>query len=129
MSFMEEVLKPKGKSDIYSDDIDKFVAEWHKSKSDLALSEYLGMKPEEYVMWAEQPHVLPAIIIARQKSNFLCTKNHLWNPTIGRRVHHFESVLQQIKEDWEYGEQYGVYKCKNCGYTFEDVLVPDDAHF
>ena len=33
------------------DDIDDFVDEWHESKGNIPLYEFLGMKKSEYSLW------------------------------------------------------------------------------
>lgn len=45
--------------------IDDYVSEWHNGKSSLDLDEYLGMTPDEYALWVENPASLRAIVFQR----------------------------------------------------------------
>ena len=109
--------------DVRSDDIDDFVKEWHESKSELSIHEFLGMTEDEYKLWVEQPEILEAILTARQKKLYLCAKNHVWLREKSPRAWHYNVELLERKEDWEYGQMYSTYKCRVCGHVF----VEDDC--
>lgn len=54
------------------DDIDTWVAEWHDAAEDsalahLELNEHLGMTPNEYALWVEQPSALRFVIAAHMR--------------------------------------------------------------
>lgn len=46
-------------------DIDEFVEAWHLSASKKNVWDFLGLTPEEYTRWVEQPESINAIIEAR----------------------------------------------------------------
>ena len=53
-NFLDLVLK--GRAQI--DEIDDFVGKWHEGQSAADLSDSLGMRPEEYSLWLENPIML-----------------------------------------------------------------------
>lgn len=64
MNFIELCLK----GDVLTDEIDDFVQDWHDGKAgaDQELHEFLGMRWEEYSIWATNPSILPYILSARK---------------------------------------------------------------
>ncbi|KHE92678.1 MAG: hypothetical protein SCABRO_01568 [Candidatus Scalindua brodae] len=61
-SFIELCLE--GLADLT--EIDEFIEEWHSSKEDIPIYEYLGMKRNEYAIWVERPEALRFILFSRQ---------------------------------------------------------------
>ncbi len=56
----------------FEEDVDRWVERWHDAPEGsaiaaLELSEYLGMKAEEYALWVEQPSSLRFVIAARRR--------------------------------------------------------------
>lgn len=49
------------------EEVDDFVDCWHESESRLQLDEFLGMRPEEYVLWVEDESNLAYIIASRRE--------------------------------------------------------------
>jgi len=63
LSFLEGVLEGRAKIA----EIDDFVERWHESESAADLSDYLGMRPDEYSLWLENPEMLAVICSARRR--------------------------------------------------------------
>ena len=61
--FLDLVLE--GRAQI--DEIDDFVEGWHEGESAVDLSDYLGMRTEEYSLWLENPEMLEVICSARRR--------------------------------------------------------------
>jgi len=61
--FLDLVLE--GRAQI--DEIDDFVEGWHEGESAVDLSDYLGMRSEEYSLWLENPEMLEVICSARRR--------------------------------------------------------------
>jgi hypothetical protein len=61
-SFIDLVLE--GRAQI--DEIDDFVERWHEGQSTADLRDYIGMRPEEYSLWLENPEMLAVICSARR---------------------------------------------------------------
>ncbi|CAN5345435.1 hypothetical protein BH10PSE6_BH10PSE6_00380 [soil metagenome] len=51
---------------VLSHEIDEYVAQWHRTKPNTPLHEYLGMNWDEYAAWVEDPHIISAIIMGRR---------------------------------------------------------------
>ncbi len=49
------------------DEIDDFIDLWHDGSSTQELHEYLGMTPDEYSLWLENPDMLGIICAARKR--------------------------------------------------------------
>jgi len=47
-------------------EIDDFVSRWHEDHSDVSLSDFLGMTPQEYDLWLSEPDLLAHIVRARR---------------------------------------------------------------
>ena len=62
-SFLDRVLKGRAKIA----EIDDFVERWHEGESAADLSDYPGMRPEEYSLWLENPEMLEVICSARRR--------------------------------------------------------------
>jgi hypothetical protein len=62
VSFVTAVLN----GDAHPDEIDDFVAAWHEGNECQPLHEALGMTPEEYALWVEQPDVLEFLLHSRR---------------------------------------------------------------
>ena len=60
-SFVEECLT----GDATVDEIDNWVAAWHKGDDDRDIHEFLGLTPDEYALWVEQPASLSYILFSR----------------------------------------------------------------
>lgn len=69
MNFIEKCLN----GDALLDEVDDAVEKWHEGieGADQELSEYLGMKDEEYNVWITSPSVLPYIFAARRNNRSL----------------------------------------------------------
>lgn len=65
MNFIEKVLA----GDVLDTEIDDFVEQWHQTKTDQSLAEFLGFTDEEYALWVEQPESL--------RSTLFCRKNEI----------------------------------------------------
>ena len=52
-------------------EIDDFVERWHRGESGDELHDYLGMNPEEYSLWLENPDMLTEICTARRRQQSL----------------------------------------------------------
>jgi hypothetical protein len=61
-SFLNLVLE--GRAQI--GEIDDFVERWHEGQSAADLTDYLGMSPDEYSLWLENPEMLAVICSARR---------------------------------------------------------------
>lgn len=48
-------------------DIDDWVQRWHEEHRADELHEFLGLTPDEYALWVEQPRALRLIIAARER--------------------------------------------------------------
>jgi hypothetical protein len=55
------------RGEAFLDDIDDYVDDWHERASGQSLAEYLGMAPNEYALWVEQPDSLRLIVAAREE--------------------------------------------------------------
>jgi hypothetical protein len=62
MNFVEQVME----GDVLDTEIDDFVEQWHQSKSDESLAEFLGFTDEEFALWVEQPEALRSILFCRK---------------------------------------------------------------
>jgi hypothetical protein len=62
-SFVDLCLQGKA----IPDEIDEYVAEWHRQESDLDIVSYLGMTPEEYDLFVKHPDAVPLIVSARRE--------------------------------------------------------------
>jgi hypothetical protein len=51
----------------FLDDIDDWVARWHRAGSELPIWEHLGMTRDEYALWVEQPEALRFIVVAHER--------------------------------------------------------------
>jgi hypothetical protein len=54
-----------------SDEIDNFVEKWHEGHDAADLSDYLGMRSDEYSLWLENPEMLALICAARRSRQSL----------------------------------------------------------
>jgi hypothetical protein len=76
MSDAHTAVRPASFFDLYShgnvsaDDIDDFVGRWHDRQDPWAhgvsLSDYLGLRDDEYRVWVYHPDSLPGILTARR---------------------------------------------------------------
>jgi len=48
--------------------IDEFVEAWHLGGSKKSIWDFLGLTPEEYTRWVEQPESINAVIEARRSA-------------------------------------------------------------
>ena len=55
------------------DDVDSWVAEWHRSTEDISLDEFMGFTPDEGALWAERPESLRFIVAAHRYSKPVAT--------------------------------------------------------
>jgi hypothetical protein len=62
-SFMDLCLQGKA----MPDQIDEFVAKWHRQNGDQDIIPYLGMTPEEYDLFVRHPDALASIVEARRE--------------------------------------------------------------
>ncbi|MGO9744388.1 MAG: hypothetical protein ACLPN5_23275 [Roseiarcus sp.] len=62
-SFLDHVMA----GTVLISEIDDFVERWHQGQSSEELHDYLGMRPEEYSLWLENPDMLAVICAARQR--------------------------------------------------------------
>jgi hypothetical protein len=62
MNFMEKVLA----GDVLDTEIDDFIEQWHQTKTDQSLAEFLGFTDEEYALWVEQPESIRSILFCRK---------------------------------------------------------------
>ncbi len=85
MSFIEKVLA----GDVLDTEIDDFIEQWHQSKTDQSLAEFLGFTDEEYALWVEQPESLRSILF--------CRKNEINLSEVGewREAHRVAARSQQ----------------------------------
>ncbi len=49
-------------------DIDRFVAAWHRGNDPRAISEFLGFTTAEYARWVQHPDTLPSLLKARLRA-------------------------------------------------------------
>ena len=69
-TFMQQCLNGRASPD----DIETFTDRWHRIKSEVSLSEYLGMTNAEYRWWVEAPSALPRIVQLRREHRDQKTK-------------------------------------------------------
>ena len=62
-SFMDLCLQGKA----IPDQIDEYVAEWHRQGGDQDVISYLGMTPEEYDLFVRHPDAVALIVNARRE--------------------------------------------------------------
>jgi hypothetical protein len=62
MKFIEKVLE----GDVLHTEIDDFVEQWHHTKTDQSLADFLGLTDDEYALWVEQPEALRSILFCRK---------------------------------------------------------------
>ena len=69
MNFIELCLS----GEVLEDEIDDFVEKWHNGEEgrDIELHEYLGMRWNEYSLWATKPSILPFILSAHKSHTTL----------------------------------------------------------
>jgi len=48
-------------------EVDDWVDRWHEGEGDMELHDFLGMTPDEYTLWVEQPSALRLILGARER--------------------------------------------------------------
>ena len=48
-------------------EVDDWVDRWHEDPADTELHDFLGMTPDEYTLWVEQPSALRLILRARER--------------------------------------------------------------
>lgn len=64
-SFVELCLE----GDALMDEIDDYVAEWHRSSSKLSdIHQFLGMTRDEYALWVSEPDSLAYIVAAHRQN-------------------------------------------------------------
>jgi hypothetical protein len=51
----------------FLDDIDDYVKKWHKGGTGMSISQYLGMTPTDYRVWAKDPDALGMIVAAHRQ--------------------------------------------------------------
>ena len=66
-SFMELALSGR----VLSDEIENFVEAWHESQSKEELHVFLGMKFDEYSLWASDPDTIDVILSSRHAGRSL----------------------------------------------------------
>lgn len=74
--------------EVLLEEVDDFVDEWHKSKGEIPLYRYLGMKKSEYSLWVSDPDVLPFIVAA-----------HRQNKDVGDVIEEFNSLPLAARAD------------------------------
>jgi hypothetical protein len=54
---------------VLEEEIERLVEDWQKGRdgSDMELHEHIGMKWEEYRLWATTPSVLPFVLATRKR--------------------------------------------------------------
>ena len=62
-SFMDLCLQGRA----IPDQIDEYVAEWHRQGGDQDVISYLGMTPEEYDLFVRHPDAVALIVNARRE--------------------------------------------------------------
>ena len=62
-SFIDLCLQGKA----IPDEIDEYVAEWHRQEGDQDVISYLGMTPEEYDLFVRHPDAVGLIVNARRQ--------------------------------------------------------------
>lgn len=62
-TFVERAVR----GEVGLDEIDDYVGAWHDGDSLLSLADYLGMLPEEYARWVEEPGFLKSIVAKRRE--------------------------------------------------------------
>jgi hypothetical protein len=55
--------------EVLAEEIDDFVAQWHETDTDRSIEEYLGLTPQEYILWVEKPEALEFILYSRRYNN------------------------------------------------------------
>ena len=66
-SFMDLCLKGK----VMLDEIDDYIARWHRSAQAIDILSYLGMTKEEYDLFVRDPDALAFIVTARRENRSL----------------------------------------------------------
>lgn len=76
---MSNFIKDCIAGDALMSDIDDYIDSWHESDSDLSLSEFLGMSPEDYQLYVEDAAYLATIITAHKRGEkiFTVMREHL----------------------------------------------------
>jgi DNA-binding MarR family transcriptional regulator len=65
VNFLQKVLT--GQAQVA--EIDDYVEQWHHSSSKLSLHEFLGLSPEEYAKWIEDPNSIEKVVAKRRESH------------------------------------------------------------
>ncbi len=55
------------RGEVVPEQIDQFVNEWYSRHCPIDLFDYLGMEWEEYLVWVNDPDLLPLILIAHRE--------------------------------------------------------------
>ena len=53
--------------DVLLEEIDEYINNWHKEKTDLSIYKYLGLSKKEYDRWLENPLFLKLIIFSHKQ--------------------------------------------------------------
>jgi len=77
-------------------DIDDYIAEWHKGKTKVNLQEYLGMNKEEYNSWLLDDTVINYIIRAHKEGKRFADVYSKEEVKIAARNGSFEQVQQLL---------------------------------
>jgi hypothetical protein len=81
-SFMDLCLQGKA----IPDQIDEYVADWHRQEGDQDVISYLGMTPEEYDLFVRRPDAIASIVNARREKTPL--RDVVSENTVRRRPSH-----------------------------------------
>jgi hypothetical protein len=96
LSFLDLVLTERAQLD----EIDDFIEQWHEGESPAHLSDYLGMRADEYSLWLENPEMLALICSARRRQQPLAEAVNQAAATLRPAARSSDSAKLKSLQSW-----------------------------